>query len=219
MPVTTELLLARHGEAHCNVTGQVGGETTCTGLTDPGREQVRQLARSLRDDQSGTPITALYTSPRRRTRDTAAVLGEALSLQPRFEPGLRGLDHGEADGQTWITVKNWFGGRPQRYPDWPIAPKAESWNTFLARCHTALRTIIERHADERIVIAAHGETIEASFSLFYGLPLDETERSGQVTGHACLTCWQRHRNRFGHEAWMLASHNDTRHLETSANPP
>ncbi|WP_017975650.1 histidine phosphatase family protein [Actinopolyspora halophila] len=217
MPVTSELLLARHGEAHCNVTGEVGGDTTCTGLTDHGYEQVRQLAQSLRDNQAETPITALYTSPRRRTRNTAAVLGETLSLRPRVDPELRGLDHGDADGQKWITVKNGFGGRPQRYPHRPIAPNAESWNAFLARCHAALRTIIERHAGERIVIAAHGETIEASFSLFYRLPLDEHERAGQIASHACLTRWQQHRNRFGHDVWMLNTHNDTRHLDLSTN--
>ena len=212
MTITTELLLARHGEAHCNTTGHVGGESTCTGLTERGRDQIRLLAHQLRDEDTTAPISALYTSPRRRTLDTADLLGDALGLEPRVDPALRGLDHGDADGKHWTSVKTRFGGRPQRYPDRPIAAGAEAWNGYLARCQTALHTILDHHPGERILIAAHGETIEASFAFFYRLPPGEHEHAGQITSHACLTHWQRHRNRFGHEVWMLASHNDTRHL-------
>jgi SAM-dependent methyltransferase len=45
--ITTELVIARHGEAHCNVLGVVGGERGCTGLTDLGHRQATQLATRL----------------------------------------------------------------------------------------------------------------------------------------------------------------------------
>ncbi|WP_031470614.1 histidine phosphatase family protein [Sciscionella sediminilitoris] len=213
MSVTTELLLVRHGEAHCNVSGRVGGEGTCTGLTEHGRGQVSRLAHRLRREHATTPINALYTSPRRRTLETASLLSEELGLEPHVMPALRGLDHGEADGRPWSTIKTRFGGRPQRYPNKAIAPGAESWNTYLDRCRATLQRILEAHIGERVLIAAHGETIEASFTLFYRLALDGQEHPGQVTSHACLTRWQYHRNRFDHGVWMLAGHNDTRHLE------
>ncbi|OLT46097.1 hypothetical protein BJF85_18120 [Saccharomonospora sp. CUA-673] len=214
MPVTTELILARHGEAHCNVAGIVGGEATCTGLTDQGHAQVRRLATRLKQEHATAPITALYTSPRRRTVETAAHLADQLNLETRVEPALRGHDHGEADGQPWTAIKRRFGGRPQRYPDRPIAAGAETWNEFISRCRAALRGILDEHEGERVLIAAHGETIEASFALFLPLPLDDTELAGQITGHSCLTRWQRHRNTFGHDVWMLAGHNDTNHVRS-----
>lgn len=213
MPISTELILARHGEARCNVAGLVGGERTCTGLTGRGQDQVGRLASRLRSED---PIDALYTSTRRRCHETARVLSAALRLEIRTDNGLRGLDHGDADGRPWSTVKKAFGGRPQRHPQRPIADGAESWNAYLERTCGALAALVARHHGQRILVAAHGETIEASFVYFLGLPRDEREKPGFVTDHACLTRWQLHVNRFGHGAWMLANHNDAHHLTKPA---
>jgi 2,3-bisphosphoglycerate-dependent phosphoglycerate mutase len=48
MAVITELILARHGEAHCNLAGLAGGEKTCTGLTARGRQQVAGRPKATR---------------------------------------------------------------------------------------------------------------------------------------------------------------------------
>ena len=37
-PDATRIVLVRHGEAVCNVSGVVGGARGCTGLTELGRE-------------------------------------------------------------------------------------------------------------------------------------------------------------------------------------
>ncbi len=55
---------------------------------------------------------------------------------------------------------------------------------------------------------------DVGHATYLPLPLEDTELAGQITGHACLTRWQRHRNTFGHEVWMLAGHNDTNHLSS-----
>lgn len=212
MPINTELILARHGEAACNVSGLIGGPGTCTGLTGRGHQQVAQLGQRLADED---PIDVLYTSPRLRTQNTAAILATALNLPPRTDPELRGLDHGTADGHDWSTIKARFGGRPQYRPAVAIADGAEPWNTYLTRTAAALQNLLDRHTGQRILVAAHGETIEAAFAWFLTQPLTEHEAPGLVTSHACLTRWQYHINRFGHAVWMLASHNDTQHLATA----
>ncbi len=43
----SELLLTRHGEAHCNLDGAMRGPT-CRGLTDHGLTQAAQLGERLR---------------------------------------------------------------------------------------------------------------------------------------------------------------------------
>ena len=35
-PSATRIVLVRHGEAHCNVAGVVGGRSGCTGLSPSG---------------------------------------------------------------------------------------------------------------------------------------------------------------------------------------
>ncbi len=89
--MSTEVIISRHGEAHCNVAGLVGGDKTCTGLTDAGREQVRALAARLRAEQDGeAPFDVLYAAPRRRVRESAEIISAALGLPVHVEERLAG---------------------------------------------------------------------------------------------------------------------------------
>jgi probable phosphoglycerate mutase len=213
MAVITEVILARHGEAHCNLAGLVGGDKTCTGLTERGCQQVIRLAARLRDQhESGAPIDVLYAAPRRRVRESAEILTAALGLPARVEPGLSGPRHGQADGLKWQEIKTAFGGPPQSDPGRPYGPGSETWNEYLARATACLAGLTQRHAGQRVLIAGHAETIEAAFTLMLTLPEGSCTRAGFVTDHASLTCWHMQRNRFGQEVWLLTAFNDTRHL-------
>lgn len=214
MTVTAELLLARHGQAACNAAGIVGGERGCTGLTPLGRQQVERLAARLASEHQTRPFDAFYTTPRRRVRETAEIITAALSLTSVAVDELRGPDHGDADGQPWHQVKTAFGGPPQHNPGKPYAPGSETWNHYLSRAIGALREILDRHPGQRILIAAHGETIEAANVLFLRLPPRTRLGLAFATEHACLTRWQLHVNRFDRHVWTLAAHNDTRHLDS-----
>jgi len=157
----------------------------------------------------------LYASPRRRVRETGELLARALSLPLQVEAGLEGPRHGTADGQPWSAVKAAFGGPPAAHPNRPYAPGAEPWNDYLDRATGFLRTLLDRHAGQRILIAAHGETIQAAHLLLLGLPCQAWSRVEFATDHAGLARWQLHRNRYGRIVWTLAAHNDTAHLAGS----
>ncbi|MGH3679022.1 MAG: histidine phosphatase family protein [Natronosporangium sp.] len=212
MTITTELVIARHGEAVCNTTGTVGGDRGCTGLTHSGRQQTHLLAGRLAAEHGDWPYDALYTTPRLRVRQTADIIATRLGLTATIEPDLRGPDHGDADGKQWHDVKTAFGGPSQHEPDRPYAQGSETWNQYLKRATTTLRTILDRYHGLRILIVGHGETIEAAHTLLLDLPAGACHRRGFVTDHACLTRWQQHVNRFGRRVWMLAAHNDTAHI-------
>jgi len=213
MALTRELLLARHGEAHCNRAGLVGGPMTCTGLTPRGHNEVTCLAVRLRaEHQAGAAITALYAAPRRRIRQTGELLAQTLELPLQVEAGLDGPGHGAADGQPWAAVKAAFGGPPAAHPDRPYAPGAETWNDYLDRATAFLAALLDRHAGQRILIAAHGETIQAAHILLLGLPRAARTQVEFRTDHTGLARWQLQCNRFGRMVWTLAAHNDTAHL-------
>ena len=212
MTITTELVIARHGEAVCNTTGIVGGDGGCTGLTHRGRQQAHLLADRLVAEHRHRPYDALYTTPRLRVRQTADIIATLLGLTATTEPDLRGPDHGDADGKQWHDIKTAFGGPPQHDPDHPYASGSETWNQYLQRATSALRAILDRHPNRRILIVGHGETIEAAHTLLLDLPAGACLRLGFVTSQVGLARWQQHLNRFGRRVWMLATHNDTAHL-------
>jgi probable phosphoglycerate mutase len=212
MAVTTELVLARHGEAACNTAGIVGGDHGCTGLTPQGRRQVERLAARLAREHADRPFAVIYTTPRRRVQETAQIVTQTLGLPAITEANLRGPDHGQADARPWQEIKTAFGGPPQHNPDQPYAPGSESWNAYLDRAAGTLAQILARHENQRILVLAHGETIEAAHTLLLGLAPGTCRHARFVTDHACLTHWQRHLNRLNQAVWMLLTHNDTRHL-------
>nr|MDT0667828.1 histidine phosphatase family protein [Micromonospora sp. DSM 115978] len=61
MSSSTEVVIARHGEAVCNRAGIVGGDKGCTGLTATGREQAASLAARLATEHARRPYDAFYT--------------------------------------------------------------------------------------------------------------------------------------------------------------
>jgi probable phosphoglycerate mutase len=210
--VTTEIVLVRHGEANNNRAGIVGGELGCTGLSPDGHEQVQRLATRLGAEHQQRPFTAFYGSPRRRVQDTIDILQAKVPVEVSVLEELRGPDHGDADGRSWQEVKTAFGGPPQHRPDTPYANGAETWNGYLNRATATLRGIVHRHTGERILIAAHGETVEAAHGFFLQTPASARLGIGFVTDHASITRWQLHINRFERHVWMLVAHNDTQHL-------
>lgn len=208
--ITAELVLVRHGQAQCNVDGVVGGPRTCTGLTDLGRAQVRAAAEHLTVEHAAEPFTALHAGPRLRLRETADILGTTLGLRTAVAAGLDGPLHGEADGRPWHEVKTAADGGPHAHPDRPWATGSDTWNGYLERAGAFLQNLIEQHEGQRLLFAAHGETVLALHALL--LELRPGLQTGFTVDHGSITRWQHHVNRLGQCRWLLDRHNDTAHL-------
>lgn len=71
------LVFCRHGETESNVGGWLAGSRDVS-LTERGRAQARAAAAALA--AQGSPVVAIYSSPQRRARETANVIGAALGL-------------------------------------------------------------------------------------------------------------------------------------------
>ncbi len=140
-PSATRIVLIRHGEAVCNVSGVCGGPIGCLGLTDRGRAQVFVLVDRLSETGELAGADALYASILPRAVETAELLAPALRATVDAVPmvaiqecGFCELHCGEADGLDWTDFSARFGN-----PDWDtdpgrlIAPGGESWTGFVNR--------------------------------------------------------------------------------------
>lgn len=208
--ITTELVFVRHGQAQCNADGLVGGPRTCTGLTNLGYTQVEQAARRLTAEHSKQPFDLVYTGPRIRLVQTGEIIGQALQIPVSTDDRLDGPVHGDADGKPWAEVKTAADGGPHAHPDQQWAADSDTWNGYLERAGTFLRDIIDQHQGQRILFAAHGETVITAHTLLLDIPIGSP--AGFTINHASITRWQRHHNRLGQTRWMLDRHNDTEHL-------
>jgi len=214
-PMATRIVLVRHGEAVCNVSGVCGGPIGCTGLTDRGRAQVALLADRLTETGELAGADALYASVLPRAVETALLLAPALRgpddvrpMEPVEECGFCELHPGEADGLGWTDFSARFGN-----PDWDtdpgcvIAPGGESWTGFVNRVSDTLDAVAARHPGELVVVACHAGVIESS--LLSKLPVVGGLQGARMklrTQHASLTTWEIEAGE-----WKLIGYNDGAH--------
>ncbi len=137
----TTLLLVRHGETDWNAEGRLQGHTDRP-LNDYGRRQAKELADRL----AGGGADAIYTSDLIRAKSTAEILGERLGLTVVVDPDLREKDWGTWEGLT---------------PDERVHVELEGESTEAHRDRVmgAVRRIVARHPEERVVVVTHGGSL------------------------------------------------------------
>lgn len=214
-----ELLLVRHGIAHCNAEGVVAS-TTCRGLTPQGRHQAEQLATRLRMEQGGgRPVVQLHCSPVRRARETAETIAAHLAVEPTVDQDLRVPDLGPlGDGQRWAALRQQWSPDPDR-PSRPLPDGGEPWRQYLDRAHACLSSILNGHPGGRVVLVGHSETVTAAFTLLLAVrSLGALKIDIEPTGITTLVAATEHPNvPASVQRWALSSHNDITHATPSHN--
>jgi phosphoserine phosphatase len=175
------LLLARHGQTAWNASRRFQGSTD-VGLSERGRAQAIALGQRL----SGRRLAAVYVSPLRRARETAAIVceegGSVLPLVAVDE--LRELSLGEWEGRTVEEIKGQEGDPYLawlRAPHDCLPPGGEPLDGVATRVRTALDRIAAAHAEEdEVLVVAHGGVISvyacallgSSFNFLWRLRVD-----------------------------------------------
>lgn len=155
--------LARHG-SHAEV-GKVLSGRSDIGLSAQGRAEAAALAARL----AGTPLRAIYTSPRPRTRETAAFVAARHDLEIQDSDALDEIDFGEWTGAAFEDLEpdpRWKVWNAQR--DQACAPGGETMVAAVARA----RRFVERIAEEEILCVTHCDIIRGLVASYLGLGLN-----------------------------------------------
>lgn len=148
--------LLRHG-AHSDVGHRLTGRGTDHGLTHDGRRQAETAAAQLERSRPH----AIYSSPRRRTRETAAIVADRLGLDVIEAPALDEVDFGEWTGRSFAELD-----RDPRWLRWNAersrarCPGGESQGEAQAR---ALAFAFEASARHRgpVLLVTHCDIVRA----------------------------------------------------------
>jgi probable phosphoglycerate mutase len=168
----TRLLLIRHAESNVTVSQVVGGELTCTGLSELGFRQADRLRDRLAKE--GTLADVLLSSPLPRARQTAAAIAAVVGAPIEIEPDLEEHRPGEADGCPFIDFPERFGMFDFRAePDRPFAPGGESLREFHDRVVTLLQRIETDHEGSTVIAVCHGGVIDAAFRHYLAIGLSD----------------------------------------------
>jgi broad specificity phosphatase PhoE/ribonuclease HI len=162
-PLTT-IILVRHGRTHLTESKRIsgrGGENP--GLSDLGREDGHQVAKALSEiGNSGpwshlTPISAIVSSPIKRTLDTAHIISNEVGLGVDVIENLAEISFGDWDGHTNEEVKSKWASNFQDWKgSWTVAPpNGESLEDFDARVQDARREILEKYSGKTVAVVSH----------------------------------------------------------------
>ena len=93
--MATFVYLVRHGETVWNAEGRLCGSSDIP-LSPIGQQQAQRLAQRLRS----VPLAAIYSSPLRRTRQTAETIAALHNLPVHPVPELSEIDYGDWEGMA-----------------------------------------------------------------------------------------------------------------------
>lgn len=168
----TLVLLVRHGETP--TTGMVlPGRARGLHLSERGRAQADRVAERL----AGLSVSALYSSPLERARETAEPTAAGTGLAVQREPGLLECDFGDWTGSKiadlnvlaeWQTV--------QHSPSTFRFPNGESFTEMQDRIVGSLAALPAAHPGGVVVCFSHADPIKAAVAHALGTPLDLFQR-------------------------------------------
>jgi broad specificity phosphatase PhoE len=170
--MTTRIVLVRHGRTAFNADLRFMGQLDIP-LDEVGRGQALSVASRL---QSERP-SVIYTSDLSRARDTALAIQSAIPTHPdlRTDPRLTEGHFGEWQGQTLPVLKTRdpeFVTAWQADPLRVIPPGSESLPDFAARVDAAYRDICRLHADQDVMVVAHGGSLQLMIVIALELPIE-----------------------------------------------
>lgn len=202
-----ELLLIRHGQTDWNTQGRVqgGGDLNNIGIT-----QSNLLATVLQDSQAST----IYTSPSKRTHQTAMIIAAALSLEVNTTPLLKDIDYGVWSGALLADL---IKDDPDLFEQWEkdpssvTFPEGESLLDLRTRISVFMDEITEKHSSETVVVVTHESPIISMVAIALDIP-DSSHRKFHAD-NASLTVLE-----FKNTHYILSTFNDTSHLDGIDEP-
>jgi broad specificity phosphatase PhoE len=157
----------RHGETESSrIDGFCG--VTDMGLTPEGHRMAEEFAAAY----ESFPWAAVFCSPLRRSKDTAAPLCEAAGLDLQLRDGLEEIDFGRWEGKTPDEVKAEFHDDYVRWladPGWNRPTGGERGVDVARRSSVVLDEIERTYLDGNVLVVSHKATTRIMLCSLLGI--------------------------------------------------
>ena len=167
------VLLARHGQTDWNAAGRIQGASDVP-LNERGREQAAALAGRVLDAGA---ISAVYTSPLKRARETAEIIGRRLGLEPVPVAALTELNFGDWEGCSWEEIgRRW----PEQFASYSsdrknyAPPNGESYAEMLGRAWPFVDALRRMPGDAAALCVCHSAVMRGLLAREQGLSVAES---------------------------------------------
>jgi probable phosphomutase (TIGR03848 family) len=168
----TTLVLLRHATTAATGT-RLGGWKPGVHLDAGGRAQAEAAARRL----ARLPVTAVYSSPLERTRETAAVVARTHGLRVRIDRDLGEVEYGDWTDRPLSRLRRLAAWQVvQRTPSRMAFPGGGTIRGAQARAVDATERLAAAHPGGTLVLVSHADVIKAVVAHHLGMGLDLFQR-------------------------------------------
>ena len=160
----TKIILVRHAECMGNISNRLSGRTNFE-LTENGRKQAQELAKKLHNKN----IDVIYSSPLKRTMDTAKYIAEYNNIENvNIDKRLIEIDFGVCDGMSWDKINKEYPFVKKLWKEvykYPTSiPGQEEFIDVSKRMKAGIKDIANKNQGKAICIVSHGIAIQAFMS-------------------------------------------------------
>ena len=162
------IIFLRHGQAINNTQRILAGRTPGVPLTEKGVDQAEKAAKFLEDMN----ISAIYSSPIERAKNTADIVGKHNSIDVRIDERLIELDMGKFTGMPYDKIFSSHGNVFMKFYKGELEIAHNGVETFAdvkKRVLGMVDHVIENHPDENVVLVTHMDPIKAMLSTIVSL--------------------------------------------------
>jgi broad specificity phosphatase PhoE len=167
----TRLYLVRHGQTDLNRDRRFRGMSDVP-LNDAGRAEALGAARIL----AGSGVTRIFTSPIRRSVETAHIIERETGARVAEYPRLTDIDYGGWQGLTVEEVIDRFGREAieswRRDPGSFRFPGGDSMREVRERVGPALESLVQESPGDAIAAVTHMAVLKVCFLALMELPFD-----------------------------------------------
>lgn len=202
--MTTTIYYVRHGQTRSNITKHYMG-WSAEDMDDTGYEQVHRLSDRL----ARIPLSAIYTSPLRRTLSTAEIIAKPHRLKPEIVEDIAEIRTGDWQGLHSDEIKRrwpelWRQSRID--PSGITLPNGESFKQITERAVRAFKRMAEANAGKQMVVVTHDVVIRVTAAYVLGVS-NSIYRRLEINNASITTMWINEGN------LKLITLNDVAHLE------
>jgi broad specificity phosphatase PhoE len=181
----THIFLVRHGVTIWHPENRYAG-TSDVALDPDGYAQAERLASWA----SEAELAAVWCSPLKRARETAAPAARAAGLELHIDERLREIDFGKIEGKTMAEAEQLFPDEMRRFKADPAThpmPGGEDPHQVARRAVSALRDIAPSQSHGRVLVVAHNTLIRLALCSLFSIPLERYRTVFPAVRNGALT--------------------------------
>ena len=187
------IIFLRHGQAKNNTERILAGRTSGIPLTDKGIEQAQKAAEFLEHMN----ISAIYSSPIERAKNTAEIVGKHNSIDVKTDERLIELDMGKFTGMPYDEIFSSHGNVFMKFYNGELEIAHNGVETFAEVKKRVLGIVdhaLETHPDENVVLVTHMDPIKAMLATI--VDLTPTNLFELIIANASLNIFREYQRKF-----------------------